>query len=263
MTDTARVRAVILTTQRTGSSSLVECLASHPDIECAREILEGQPDDLSHVYRGPFRRVAKLYRILRTGAWLPTQRIESYFAGGTAKVRMFKVMYNQLERPFALRYLLEHDDVRIIHLRRRNLLKVHVSALLMPMRRELQASAPVEPIRIHVDPARAVASMRKAKARYELYEKIFERHPRIAVAYESLFNGQELQPETGRKICQFLGVEPRPMRSTLVKVNPESLRDIVTNYDELFAALAMTEFATSVERMPARTETAAAKAFGA
>ena len=60
MTDTARVRAVILTTQRTGSSSLVECLASHPDIECAREILEGQPDDLSHVYRGPFRRVAKL-----------------------------------------------------------------------------------------------------------------------------------------------------------------------------------------------------------
>ena len=262
MADAGRVHAVILTTQRTGSSSLVECLASHPHIECAREILEGQPDDLSHVYRGPFRRVAKLYRILRTGAWRPTHRIESYFAGGSAKVRMFKVMYNQLERPFALKYLLEHDDVRIIHLRRLNLLKVHVSALLMPKRRELQATAPVEPIRTYVDPARAIESMRQAIARYELYEKIFERHPRITVAYESLFDGQELQPETGRRICEFLGVEPRPMRSTLVKVNPESLRDIVTNYDELFAALAKTEFAATVERVPAGTSTTAAKALG-
>jgi hypothetical protein len=257
-----RVHAVILTTQRTGSSSLVECLASHPHIECAREILEGQPDDLSHVYRGPFRRVAKLYRILRTGAWRPTHRIESYFAGGSAKVRMFKVMYNRLERPFALKYLLEHDDVRIIHLRRLNLLKVYVSALLMPKRRELQATAPVEPIRTYVDPARAIESMRQTIARYELYEKIFGRHPRITVAYESLFDGQELQPETGRRICEFLGVEPRPMRSTLVKVNPESLRDIVTNCDELFAALAKTEFAATVERVPAVTSTAAAKALG-
>jgi hypothetical protein len=70
------------------------------------------------------------------------------------------------------------------------------------------------------------------------------------VAYESLFNGQDLQPEVGRRLCEFLGVEPRPMKSTLVKVNPESLRDIVTNYDELIAALAKTEFAGSVERLP-------------
>ena len=164
MTEPGRIHAVILTTQRTGSSSLVECLASHPEIECAREILEGQPDDLRHVYRGPFRRVAKLYRILRSGAWRPTRRIEGYFAGGTARVRMFKVMYNQLERPFALKYLREHDEVRIIHLRRLNLLKLHVSTLLMPKRRELQANVPVAPIRIRVDPARAIASMRRSNS---------------------------------------------------------------------------------------------------
>jgi hypothetical protein len=40
------------------------------------------------------------------------------------------------------------------------------------------------------------------------------------LAYESLFNGQELQPETSRRICEFLGVEPRADESTLVKVNP-------------------------------------------
>jgi hypothetical protein len=36
----------------------------------------------------------------------------------------------------------------------------------------------------------------------------------------------------------------------------------VTNYDELFAALAKTEFAATVERMPAGAGAAAAKALG-
>jgi hypothetical protein len=33
------------------------------------------------------------------------------------------------------------------------------------------------------------------------------------------------------------------MRSKLTKLNPESLRDMVTNYDELTAAVSRTEFA--------------------
>lgn len=247
MTDLARVRAVILTTQRTGSSFLVECLASHPQIECAREILEGHPDEPKPVYRGPFRRVVKLAHIVGSGAWRPGHRMEAYFSGGRAKVRMFKVMYNQLARPFALRYLREHDEIRIIHLRRDNLLKLHVSTVLMPKRRELQATAPVDPIWIRVDPEKAIASMRKARARYEEFERIFERHSRLAVAYEALIDVQSLRPETGRRICEFLGVPPHPMRSALVKVNPDSLRSLVTNYDELAAAVSRTEFADMLE----------------
>lgn len=247
MTDSARVRAVILTTQRTGSSFLVECLASHPDIECAREILEGHPDDLRPLYRGPLRRVVKLAHIISSGAWRPGHRMETYFGGGRAKVRVFKVMYNQLARPFSLRYLREHEEIRIIHLRRDNLLKLHVSTLLMPKRRELQATAPVAPIRVRVNPAKAIASMRKARARYEQFEKIFERHPRLSVTYETLIDGEFLQTETGRRICEILGVPPHRMGSGLVKVNPESLREIVTNYDELAAAVSRTEFADMLE----------------
>jgi hypothetical protein len=239
-----RVRAIILTTQRTGSSFLVECLASHPEIECAREILEGFPDD-PHVdpYRGPFRRAVKLFNMFRSGAWHPSRRLEAYFAGGRAKVRMFKAMYNQLERPFCLRYLREHEDIRVVHLRRQNLLKLHVSTLLMGKRRELQARAPVQPIRIRVDPAKAIAGMRLAKARYERFERIFERHPRLQVTYESLIDGRVLQHETGRRICEFLDIPPHPMQSELVKMNPESLRQSVTNYHELAAQVSRTEFA--------------------
>ena len=237
-------RAVILTTQRTGSSFLVECLASHPEIECAREILEGHPDDPRiHLYRGPFRRAVKLFHIVESGAWLPGRRIEGYFADGRAKVRIFKAMYNQLERPFCLRYLREHEEIRVVHLHRRNLLKLHVSTLLMPMRRELQATAPVEPIRVHVNPEKAIASMRVARARYERFERIFAQHRSLPLTYESLVDGQSLRRETGRRICEFLGVRPQPMRSELVKMNPESLRQVVTNYDELAGEVSRTEFA--------------------
>jgi hypothetical protein len=234
---------VILTTQRTGSSFLVECLASHPEIECAREILEGHPDDLRPLYRGPLRRTVKLAHIIDSGAWRPGRRMETYFAGGRAKVRMFEVMYNQLARPFALRYLRDHQEIRILHLRRANLLKLYVSTLLMPKRRELQATAPVAPVWIRVDPEQAVAGMRRARERYEHFEGIFDRHARLVVAYEDLIDGPFLRSESGRRICEFLGVPPRPMRSSLVKVNPASLRDTVTNYDELAAAVSRTEFA--------------------
>ena len=54
--DDERTRAVILTTQRTGSTFLVECLDSHPAIHCAGELLNGQPDTQIAPPRGPFRR---------------------------------------------------------------------------------------------------------------------------------------------------------------------------------------------------------------
>jgi len=238
-----RVRAIILTTQRSGSTFLVECLSSHPDIECSGEILNGQPDHPVAPLRGPFKQVTKALRIARTGAWMPRRWIDAFYARGRARVRCFKAMYNQLSRPFAMRYFDENEDIKVIHLRRHNLLKVHVSTLLMNKREQLQARGPTEAVWIHVDPARAIASMRKARQVYESFDQAFAKHARIQVAYENLFDGASLQADTGRLICDFLGVVARPMRSQIVKLNPDSLRDMVTNYDELANAVSRTEFA--------------------
>jgi LPS sulfotransferase NodH len=243
VSDNSRVRAIILTTQRSGSTFLVDCLRSHPDIHCAGEILNGQPDDPRPPYRGPFKQAVKLMRIVKSGAWRPANRMGEYFAGGHAKVRCFKAMYNQLRRPFALAYLREHKDVHVMHLRRQNLLKVHVSTLLMPKRKQLQATGPVQAVWIKVDPAAAISALRKAQAQYDQFEKAFEHHPRIHLTYESLIDGAQLQGDAARQICEFLGVSQHPMRSQLTKLNPNRLQDMVTNYDELAAAVSRTEFA--------------------
>ena len=237
-----RTRAVLLTTQRTGSTFLVECLDSHPAIHCAGELLNGQPDTLIAPPRGPFRYFIKGARIARTGAWLPQYRLEEYYRAGLSPVRCFKAMYNQLARPFALRYLLDHREIRVIHLRRENLLNTHVSLLLMQKRKELQATQPVARLWIRVDPDRAIAAMRKAVARFERFDRLFASHPLLNLSYESLIDGSRLRAETGRRICDFLGVSREPMQSRIVKLNPRSLRDMVRNYDELAEALSNSEF---------------------
>ncbi len=238
-----RTRAVILTTQRTGSTFLVECLDSHPAVHCAGELLNGQPDTAIPPPRGPFRYLIKGARILRTGAWLPQYRLEAFYRAGLSPVRCFKAMYNQLSRPLALRYLLKHREIQVIHLRRENLLNTHISLLLMQKRRELQTTEPVAALWIRVDPDRAVAAMRKSVARYERFDRLFAGHRVLSVTYESLIEGSRLQADTGRRICDFLGVSREPMRSRIVKLNPRSLRDMVENYYELAEAVARTEFA--------------------
>ena len=152
-------------------------------------------------------------------------------------------MYNQLANPFALRYLKDDRTIRVLHLRRENLLKVHVSRLLMGKRERVQATAPVDAVRTHVAPREAITAMRRAQERYERFEALFGDHPRLQLTYESLFDGQELSAGTTASICEFLAIARHPMRSNLTKLNPESLQDMVTNYDELAAAVARTEFA--------------------
>ena len=243
----ARTRAVVLTTQRTGSTFLVDCLASHPQIECAGEILIGLPDTPRPQYRGALRPVVKLARFAWSGAWLPGLRMERFYSRGTAEVRVFKAMYNHLANPFTLRYLRQHREIRILHLQRHNLLKVHVSKLLMPKRARVQADRPVEIVRIHVDPAEAVAALRRARSQHERFDRLFEDHARLPITYEELFDRQYLRADTAAKVCDFLGVERYPMQSHLVKLNPESLRDIVTNYEELAAAVSRSEFADMLD----------------
>ena len=237
------VRAVILTTQRTGSTFLAECLASHPEIDCAGEILNGQPDSPIPPPRGPLRYFVKFARIARRGAWLPAFRLEQFYRRGRAGVRCFKVMHNQLARPFVLNYLVRHREIRVIQLSRQNLLKAYVSTLLMQKRRILQATGPAAPVWIRVDPAKAIAAMRKARARRRFYEAVLARHAHISVTYEALFDGPFLREETAWRICDFLGVARHPMHSGIVKLNPTSLCDMVTNYDELAEAVSDTEFA--------------------
>jgi hypothetical protein len=247
------IRAIILTTQRTGSTFLVGCLQSHPGINCITELLVG-----AHLEPPAFLRTSrtgtKAARFLMSGGWYPTRAMRRFYAASDRPVSIFKAMYNQVSVPWTLRYLTRNTDIHVLHLSRRNLLKMHVSQLLMPTRRnriwEPHTTEPLPPVTTHVDPAVALEQMRKARDAYRHFEDLFRAHRRLPIVYEDLIEDQRLRPSEGARICEFFRIPYHPMQSSLIKMNPESLKVMVTNYDELADAVSRTEFASLLDPDP-------------
>ena len=246
-------KAIILTTQRTGSTFLVECLQSHPQVHCIGEMLAGghirAPDQ---VYRS--RYATKAWRFIAAGAWYPTRMMDKFFANGAKDVNVFKAMYNHINNPWTLRYLAAHPEIHILHLRRHNLLQQYVSKVLLTVKRDKpwqpHATEPVSVARTSIDPAAALAYVREKHDQYDHYEKFFARHPRYQLSYEHMIDGQYLRETDANGICDFLGVERRRMHSKLIKMNPTRLREMVTNYEELARAFAATEFHDMLDAAP-------------
>ena len=101
-------------------------------------------------------------------------------------------------------------------------------------------------MQLHVRPDAALAYMRRTAAQYLHYEAVFRTHRRLPLAYEETIDSRGLRQDVADAICDFLEVSRRPMASSLVKINPDDLREMVTNYDELAAAVRRSEFARFV-----------------
>jgi hypothetical protein len=113
--------------------------------------------------------------------------------------------------------------------------------------KRVQSWEPVAAAKIRVDSQSAIAAMRNSRLRSEYFDDVFSRHAKLQLAYEDLIDGQQVSSSVTAEICDFLGVERVSMRSRLIKVNPDSLSDIVLNYDELAAAVRQTEFADQLD----------------
>jgi LPS sulfotransferase NodH len=243
-------KAIILTTQRTGSTFLVENLRSHPDVHCLGEMLAGGHVRIPGlVYRS--RYATKAYRYLTSGAVFPTRMMDRYFARDDWPVMAFKAMYNQISPPWTLRYLRDHTEIRVLHLRRHNLLKQYVSHALIHVKRDdhwdPHTTEPVKAASIKISAEYALAYMRRLRAQHERHEKMFERHLRLQLGYETMIDRDRLEAGIARQVCDFLGIAQHPMHSKLVKMNPENLREMITNYDEVARVIGPTEFADLLE----------------
>jgi LPS sulfotransferase NodH len=155
----------------------------------------------------------------------------------------YKVNYSQLNRYSAIISWIKQNDIKIIHLIRINLLKRLVSHKIANARNLLHSTQAVEPIKIRIDPTELVNDFRRRQSRFEKYEKRFSEDfkvPFLEVAYESLV--EDFDSEI-HKVLEFLGVDKLiTLTSEFVKVNPDSLEDIIENYNEVKQVLINTEF---------------------
>ncbi|MEX0785219.1 MAG: hypothetical protein WD939_01140 [Dehalococcoidia bacterium] len=262
-------RFIILSGPRTGSHLLAEGLNSSPAITCFGEVfnfklayimyaVEGydpsDPDALALQQRDP--------------VGFLNERIYGEYPQAIRAVG-FQYHYGHVYGfPGLFDELAGDTELRILHLKRQNVLRMLVSlklakttgvfhkreqrrftaasvarALRNPMRAAgrlgamLRAPEPSEaPPRVQVavtlDELNDYVDATAASA--ASLEERFQDHPMLTVLYEDLARDRDV---VFAKAQSFLGIEPAPLHVNLQKQNPQPLRELVANYDELAASL--------------------------
>jgi hypothetical protein len=132
------------------------------------------------------------------------------------------------------------NDVKIIHLVRYNLLKRLVSHKIANTRNLNNTRKALKPIKINVDPKILLKDFRKRQKRFEEYRRKFRDIPFLEVSYESMLDDHQTEM---KRILKFLGVDQLiPLTTDLVKMNPDSLGELIENYNEVKQTLMNTEF---------------------
>jgi hypothetical protein len=270
-------RFVILFYARTGSTVLAHALNSHPQVICFREVFNWFHGD-SHVdysvdgYDDNSAEDGRLRRadpigFLETRLFCPPPPMTSAVG--------FKLGYAHCEPPWGfpavLDYLVQDRQIRVLHVQRRNMLKSLASEKLAETTGEyLRLGAVIRPSSIpkaFMHPARAfervrvlvAQNLRQArmptsvtlsveecgayfegtKSAVARHEELFQEHDKLSVFYEEILSSRD---EVFARAQSFLGVEPRPLTVDLRKQNPDDLRALIENYDELRNAFEGTEY---------------------
>jgi len=215
---------------RSGSNLLASLLRCHPDIDCEGEILSRRLIGYT-----PWPSV-----------WVQGRRALHHRRRYGFKLKFYHLTVDQRVRdPTGFLAALVEDGWKIIHLRRRNLLRQSLSNLRLIRTGKAQYletdRRPEEKMAVDVD--WIVEQMRIRKMIGEQEEAALTFLPHLPLIYEDdLENGLHHQA-AAEKVFASLGVPPVKVQSGLAKVHIGGLRDIIANYGEVQGALAGTPYA--------------------
>jgi hypothetical protein len=262
VTSTRYRRFIILSDARTGSHMIAQALDSSPHIICFRELFNIQLDVVQYNVEG-YDNESKEDFALR--AEDPVRFLhERIFCEHAPEVQAVGFKYHYMHWGFrgVLDELAADEELYVLHLRRRNQLRMFVSLelaketgvwLVQPPRKsgwdfvrelrrgpravvaKLRGKAPPlvaerpKPL-IHVDPQEFYEFMVKTGLREQQNVQRFAAHPIHDVYYEEMVSTPDSVFEEAQR---FLGLEPVKLQVETKRQNPEPLRDLIENYDEL------------------------------
>ncbi len=243
MTEAVR-RFVILSARRSGSNLLCTLIDSHPDALCHHELFNPRGiftaldlrdtatplHDIAARERDPIAYLSQVWR----------------YARGHACVG-FKMTPEQ--HPEILQAVLEDSGIAKIVLRRNNPLRALVSERIADITGRWEAYAgdaggqdinPAAQPRVHVERDELDRHVRQVQAFYDGLTGTMQRSDQrwLELRYESLFDADEQH-----RLCDFLGLSPRPLQARSIRQNPEPLERLLDNADALRRSLASTPLA--------------------
>jgi hypothetical protein len=274
MTQAHYKRFIILSGPRTGSHLLAQALNAHPNIVCFREVFNGELELVQFGVEGyDDHSKAEYDRREEDAVSFLNERVFCEWPSDVQAVG-FKFHYtHHWAFPGLLEHLTQDRELAVVHLRRENALRRLVSlklaeqtgvwlqeeapkptlsagkallALRRPVvalrrlgemvRRAPQAVTPGKP-QVVITPEELQEHVIADAMRQGSHLDLYKDHPMLDVTYRDLV---ERGDEAFGSVCDFLGVKRRRFSTTLQRQNPEPLRDLIENYDELREAFAGT-----------------------
>ena len=248
-----RTTFVVVAERRSGTTLLIDCLNSHPDVNCVKRVFgheysvdDPTPDTESgrfYLYRTASQQRRLAFR-LRRGALVAGFMAERAWLepGEKTQAQGLRITYRTTRRYPRVVQWIHDEDVKVVHLVRHNLLKAYLSNLTSKVHKlgHPRDGDAVKPVKIHVSVRPLLRSLRRRRRKVERRRALFRNGPYLEVVYEELVAHRERE---SRRLLSFLGVHAEtPLETNLVKINPDKIPQIVSNYDELSSGLRGTEF---------------------
>ena len=236
-------RFILLAGRRSGTTLLVTCLDSHPQIQCGKDVFSTtrrlryfQVDRPSGRFFKFRSRSAKhrIDYIFRRKQLIDAYLAEVYTpADDSIRAVGGRLSYAQARKyPAALKWVAEHD-ASVIHLIRQNPIKAIVSQATAQKRRTYHTASSVKKVTVRLSP-HDLQKLALTRLHEIEHRSMFSDGQYHEVTYESFVADRD--GETHRML-DFLHIDQfAPLTTDLVKQNPDSLADILENYEEVARA---------------------------
>ena len=246
---------IILSNQRSGSTLLVFLLDSHFQIQCWSELFQKiDPNKLNKSHYPKHYKISwvQFYESSPTRQFLYKFRksalVNKYLDNIYTNTRDkniqaigFKLIYSQLEAFPQVKDYIKKNNIKVIHCIRRNSLKTIISLETAKARRKFATREPLETIPITLKCDNLIDRLNKMSTLIKNYSEIRSHtNSYYEIFYEDLISNKETE---SRKLLDFLGISDyRILTTDLLKMNPDSIEDIVDNYEELKDTLQDSEY---------------------
>lgn len=222
---------IILGRSRVGSNLLRGLLNAHSQISAFGEIFRNINDtDWDHT--GYFQTPNTVTMLQEDSAKFIRQKLFGRYPR-YVKALGFKIFYYHALDTNVWTYLQSKTNLRVIHLKRRNILKTHLSRKRASMiDRWVDTSQPQQERqnRFELNYEECLDDFSRTRAWEKEYDTRFKQHPMLEMFYEDLavdYAGQM------RRVEEFLNIGTEAVRPTTYKQTKSTLREVITNYDTL------------------------------
>ena len=217
-------RFAIVSTARTGSNYLSGGLRTSPSVRMYHELFADHNRQIGKDFEKIF---STLFQ----------------YESRATEVVGFKVFYNHLTEE-EWKKLMSRRDLKIIHLTRRNRLKTVISLEIAFKTGYWTKSSPAGGPRdknLVLDPSLLLKRLEQIEQGEAATRSRFSDRPILEVVYEELVQSPK---EEFASVGEYLGVyDIDPDKIKLKKQNPETVQQLITNYEEVETSLRNTRFA--------------------